>query len=119
VSLSFRQVDAISPTPLRGNPGCGGEDAHEGTEGQVAALARGLAGAAPTGHDDEHPATFAFKVGQQAGVAATRSAHTWPGQATLHADERSIHRAPNPELSALSGWSGVATSGGCRATLAG
>jgi hypothetical protein len=51
----------------------------------VAALARGLAGAAPTGHDDEHPATFAFKIGQQARVAETRSAHTWPGQATSHA----------------------------------
>ena len=77
VPLSFRQVDAISPTPLRGNPGCGGEDAHEGTEGQVAALARGARGrGAPTGHDDEqHPAIFAFKVGQQARVAATRSAH--------------------------------------------
>jgi hypothetical protein len=31
----------------------------------VAALDEGLAGAAPTGHDDQqHPATFKFKVGQ-------------------------------------------------------
>jgi hypothetical protein len=34
VSLSFRQVDAISPTPLRGNLGCSGEDAHKGRKGR-------------------------------------------------------------------------------------
>jgi len=65
------RAPALSPgrrpqsTPLRGNPGCGGEDAADLTEGLVAALDEGLAGAAPTGHDDQqHPATSKFKVGQ-------------------------------------------------------
>jgi hypothetical protein len=54
----------------------------KGRKGRWPRSHEGLAGAAPTGHDDEHSATFAFKVGQQARVAATRIAHTWPGQAT-------------------------------------
>jgi hypothetical protein len=85
VSLSFRQVDAISPTPLRGNPVAVVKTRTR--DGRAGSRARTRArGAAPTGHDDEHPATFAFKVGQQARVTATRSAHTWPGQATSHAE---------------------------------
>jgi hypothetical protein len=63
---------------------------------RLAPLARGARGRGiPTGHDDEeHPATFAFKVGQQVRVAATRSTPpTRPGQATSPAQSRTLRSA--------------------------
>src|SRR6266511_633847 len=68
VPLSFRQVDAISPTP-GATPVAVVKTRTKGWKGRWPRSHEGLAGGAPTGHDDEqHPATFAFKVGQQSRV---------------------------------------------------
>lgn len=65
----------------------------KGRKGRWPRSHEGIAGAAPTGRDDEqHPATFAFRVGQQSRVAATRSAHTWSVRRASHADLRAVLR---------------------------